>query len=235
MVVDKVRKELKANIDKKYYVTTLGFFKKDDVPKIHGVRYPVVRLIAKKHFKESVNKLSKKEIFKICEDLMSSGIQEEIVVAFEFAENYKKEYVKDDLNVFKNWIEKYVVNWALCDDICSGPLGKLLIKYPELIYETRKWHNSQNRWLKRASIVSLIKTIQKTKRVDDVYKVADLLLTDRDDLIQKATGWALREAGKVDKKRLYVYVMKNKSKMGRTCLRYSIEKFDAKDRKRLMS
>jgi len=234
MVVDKVRAELKKNIDKKYYKTSLGFFKENDVLKMHGVRYPVVRVIANKHFKESINKLSKKEVFKICEDLMNSRIQEEIVVAFEFAEKYNKDFLKDDLIVFKKWIEKYVVNWALCDDICSGPLGELLIKYPELISETRKWHNSLNRWLKRASIVSLIKTVQKTKKVEDVYKVADLLLKDRDDLIQKATGWALREAGKIDKKRLYVYVMKNKSKIGRTCLRYSIEKFDAKDRKKLM-
>src|SRR3989344_6863487 len=121
MVVDKVRKELIKNIDKRYYKTSLGFFKENDVLKMHGVRYPVVRVIANKHFKESVNKLSKKEVFKICEDLMSSGIQEEIVVAFEFAEKFKKEYVKEDLTIFKKWIEKYVVNWALCDDICSGP------------------------------------------------------------------------------------------------------------------
>jgi len=234
MVVDKVSSELKKNIDKKYHKTYLGFFKNDDTLKMYGVRYPIVRVIANKHFKESVNKLSKKEVFKVCEDLMNSRIQEEIVVAFEFAENCKQEFVKEDLSVFKKWIEKYVVNWGLCDDICSGPLGEILIKYPELISETRKWYNSSNRWLKRASIVSLIKTVQKTKKVDDVYKVADLLLSDRDDLIQKATGWTLREAGKKDMQRLHKYVNANKSKMGRTCLRYSIEKFDANERKKLM-
>ena len=184
-----IKRELMTLVDLEYKKGSCNFFKKYDEINIMGVRYPKIREIANKYWKEKVSKLDKKDVFKICSELLESKNHEEIIVAFQFIEWYKDKFVESDFELFKKWIEKYITNWASCDDFCCGAFGEFLMKYPLFVSEVRKWWNSKNRWLKRASIVGLIRTVQKTGKTDDVYKVADLLLADRDDLIQKGSGW----------------------------------------------
>ena len=65
--------------------------------------------------------------------------------------------------------------------------------------------------------------------------IADLLMEDRHDLIHKATGWMLREAGKKNQKQLESFIKKNCSKIPRTTLRYAIEKFSENKRKNYLN
>lgn len=75
----------------------------------------------------------------------------------------------------------------------------------------------------------------KQKDFKDFLKISKRLLNDKHDLIQKAVGWMLREAGKVDEQFLLDFLNKNYQKMPRVMLRYSIEKFDEQTRKKYLA
>ena len=96
------------------------------------------------------------------------------------------------------------------------------------------WSRDRNLWVRRASIVGLIPLARKGESLDLVYEIAKRLHADREDLIQKAVGWALREAGKTDPARLERYLRVNGAAIPRTTLRYAIERFPEAKRRNLL-
>jgi 3-methyladenine DNA glycosylase AlkD len=84
-------------------------------------------------------------------------------------------------------------------------------------------------WERRIAIVATQDFIRE-RRLDETFRIADLLLDDRHDLIHKATGWMLREAGKRDEAALRRYLDRQCPRMPRTMLRYAIEHFPERDR-----
>jgi len=227
-----IKKELKANIDLDYKIGATNFFKE----KIHvyGVRTPIIRKISAKYF-QKVKELDKKEIFELCEELLKSGYGEYRIIAFDWVDRVKKDYHVSDFNTFERWLKKYVSNWAACDIFCTRAFGELISKYPELLSKVKKWTKSSNRWERRASAVILINPIKKRKYLKNIFKTADILLQDPDDLVQKGYGWMLKEASNLYQKQVFDYVMSQKHRMPRTALRYAIEKMPRELKQKAMS
>jgi len=111
----------------------------------------------------------------------------------------------------------------MCDGFCNHTMGEFLEKYPDHIPELKEWAASGNRWMRRAAAVSLIIPAKHGKFPDESLEIADLLLTDGDDMVQKGYGWLLKEVSRKHTERVFRYVMENKRKMPRTALRYAIE------------
>jgi 3-methyladenine DNA glycosylase AlkD len=82
--------------------------------------------------------------------------------------------------------------------------------------------------MRRASAVSLIIPARNGKFLNDILEIADLLLLDNDDLVQKGYGWMLKAASEANQQEIFEYVIKNKKIMPRTSLRYAIEKMPKK-------
>lgn len=122
------------------------------------------------------------------------------------------------------WVKTYVDNWASCDTLCNHSVGDLLMMYPELITDLKLWTSSENRWMKRAAAVSLIIPAKKGLFFTDIIEIADKLLLDKDDMVQKGYGWMLKSASHPFQKQVFEYVMDKKDVMPRTALRYAIEK-----------
>lgn len=89
--------------------------------------------------------------------------------------------------------------------------------------------------MRRAAAVTLILPARKGLFLEDIFAIADTLLEDTDDLVQKGYGWMLKEASKKHLKEVYSYVQKNKKKMPRTALRYAIEKMPKELKKEAMA
>ncbi|HSD12825.1 MAG TPA: DNA alkylation repair protein, partial [Patescibacteria group bacterium] len=92
---------------------------------------------------------------------------------------------------------------------------------------------SRSLWRRRIAIVATAAFIG-AGRFDETFRVADLLMKDRHDLIHKATGWMLREVGKRDKAALVAFLRPRQRAMPRTMLRYAIERFPEAERKRYL-
>ena len=87
----------------------------------------------------------------------------------------------------------------------------------------RSWAKSKNRWLKRASAVSLIVPARKGLFLKDALEICDILLADGDDMVQKGYGWLLKEESRKHQKEVFDYVVLNHGVMPRTALRYAVE------------
>jgi 3-methyladenine DNA glycosylase AlkD len=220
-IIETIRKELKKNIDEKTLQSSQRFFKEKIL--LYGVKAPVVRKISKDVFK-SADLKTKNDVFKLCEILWQTGFLEESFVACHWSYYVKKQYEPTDIDLFGKWIESYITNWASCDTFCNHTVGELLERYPGQIYHLRDWALSNNLWMRRAAAVSLIVPARKGKFREDIFEIADILLTDPDDLVQKGYGWMLKVTSESYLNEVFRYVMENKTHMPRTALRYAIEK-----------
>ncbi len=231
-ILSQLRQELSLSADIHTKNTAQRFFKEQI--KVYGIKTAVVSKISKKHF-EKIKNSSKSEIFKLCEKLFSSGYMEESFIACNWAYNSNKKFEKSDFYIFEKWIEDYVTNWATCDTLCNHTVGAFIEKYPKYANDLKRWAKSKNRWMRRASAVSLIIPAKSGKFLKESFEISDILLTDQDDLVQKGYGWLLKEESRKCQKQVFDYVIKNKSKMPRTALRYAIEKMPKELKEKAMA
>ena len=219
-VISKIRQELKRQADPQIRKASQRFFKEEIT--CYGVKTAAVIVIAKKYWRE-VKGRPKREIYSLCEELYQSGYIEESFIVSNWVYLLADRYERDDLPVFRYWIDSYISNWAACDSFCNHTMGKFIEKFPEYISELKRWAQSDNRWMRRAAAVSLIVPAKRGKYLDDVLEIADLLLTDNDDMVRKGYGWLLKEASRKHQKEVFDYVVCNRESMPRTALRYAIE------------
>lgn len=231
-ILSLIRNDLQQNIDEHTKDTAHRFFKEE--VKFYGVKTALVGKLAKKYFEDIKNK-TKGEIFALCEELLCSDYSEEAFIAFDWAYRLRSDYEPDDFKIFERWLEQYVNNWAKCDVLCNHTIGSFIEQYPHYIEYLKTWTQSENRWLRRASAVTLVLPARNGKFLDDIFEIASLLRQDKDDLVQKGYGWMLKEASKAHQSEVFSYIMNNKKEMPRTALRYAIEKMPQELRSKAMA
>jgi len=230
-IIENIRRDLLANSNEQLQKSTLHFFKEEIL--CYGLKSATVVNIGKEHFK-TIKGASKSEIFRYCDELWQSGYLEESIIACNWSCNVSKDFEPSDFRVFEKWIDGSVTNWASCDTFCNHTVGEFIEMYPEYLIQLKRWAQSNNRWMKRAAAVSLIIPARRGKFLKEIFEIADLLLTDKDDMVQKGYGWMLKVASQNYQTEVFDYVVLNKAVMPRTALRYAIEKMPAELRHRAM-
>jgi 3-methyladenine DNA glycosylase AlkD len=230
-IIGKLLKEIKA-VDIPANRTNYQRFFKEKLEHPVGVKTPVLRKVSDRLFR-SVRHQSKDEILEICDEMLATRKRYTRFVAFEWAGKLEEQYEKKDFSRFERWLKDYVNDWASCDHLC-GVLGKLIAEYQGLSEKRKRWTRSKNLWLRRASAVALIEPVRAGILLPDVFRTADILLEDKEDLVQKGYGWMLKVTGDYFFEDARKYVMKRKDKMPRTALRYAIEKWPLALRKEAM-
>lgn len=226
-----IRKALAAAADEKTRKQSEYFFKEKVT--VYGVKSATVQKISKEVFAEVKGK-PKAEILATCEKLWQSGFLEESFVACDWSNRLSKKYEPADFEILEHWIKNYVSNWASCDTLCNHTVGDFVMMYPEYLSKLKEFAHSENRWVKRAAAVSLIIPARKGLFQKEIFEIADTLLMDSDDLVQKGYGWMLKAASQHDQQAVFEYVMSKKAVMPRTALRYAIEKMPEELRKQAM-
>jgi len=230
-IIEVVRNELKIRSDAKNRESGRRYFK--ETIQLYGVRAAEVRRISKENFK-AVSHLPKKEIFDLCEIFWQSGMIEENFIACDWSYFLHKQYEPADFGMFERWVDTYISNWATCDTLCNHNMGAMVMMYPAFLQDMKRFAKSENRWKKRAAAVSLIIPARKGYFLSDILEIAEILLSDKDDMVQKGYGWMLKESSKAHRQEVYDYVISKKAIMPRTALRYAIEKMPEEMRKKAM-
>lgn len=196
--------------------------------KFLGIKVPITREIVKSTWKEVT--------FEDLEECISSEYHELRLAALLtlieiFSHSKKKPEVQQDCIDFYLSHTTFINNWDLVDLSCYPLLGVwLLDKDRTLLYDLAR--NGKTIWEQRIGIVSTM-TFVRAGQLDDTFSIAELFLNENEhlhDLLEKAVGWLLREAGKRDSERLANWLYPRASSMPRTMLRYSIEKFPETER-----
>lgn len=209
----------KAAVLQKFFKTGEGEYGFGDV--FLGITVPKSRELAAKHKDLSVEEVGQ---------LLRSEIHEErliglLILVFNFETD---EMMQRRIYEFYLKNTKFVNNWDLVDLSSDKIMGAYLIDKPkDALYKLAK---SANLWERRIAMVATY-TFIKNKEFEDSLKIAELLIDDKNDLIQKAVGWMLREVGKRNLKEEEEFLRTHYKNMGRTALRYAIEKFPEKIRK----
>ncbi len=124
------------------------------------------------------------------------------------------------------WLERYVSNWAQCDDLCIKPLYVYLQRRPQLLERIHDWGTLPGPWCRRASNVALIKFVGRSPDVDQalVFANCERLLGDADPYVQKGVGWMLKVLSQYELQAVHDFLHRHLARIKRSTLRYAIEK-----------
>ena len=213
----------KREIFPKFFKAGKGEYGEGD--RFLGVTVPNIRAIAKLHKDISIEEI---------QDLIQSEWHEvrlcALIIMVEKSKKKDEALRKELFNLYLSQTKR-INNWDLVDLSCRFIIGEYLLdKSRDILYHLAQ---SPLLWDNRIAIVSTYAFIRKGQ-LEDTYALSDLMMQHPHDLMHKAIGWMLREAGKRDSERLYDYVMSHRADMPRTMLRYAIEKFSPKERAILM-
>ncbi|MGZ7167905.1 MAG: DNA alkylation repair protein, partial [Halobacteriota archaeon] len=172
-IIAQIRQELEALSSPEIQQSSKRFFKEEI--RCYGIKTATVTALAKKYWKE-VKTRPKPEIFAHCEELYQSGYLEESFIVSQWTHALASRYEREDLAVFRRWIDTYITNWASCDGFCNHTVGEFVEQYPQCTAELKRWTQSENRWMRRASAVSLIVPAKRGKFCKESIEIADLLL-----------------------------------------------------------
>lgn len=188
-----------------------------------GIKVPPIRRVAKIHRNMSFDDLAQ---------LLASPLHEVRLLAAIILNNQTH---RADLATRKRIFDFYlshtksINNWDIVDLSCRDVVGGYIFLQPEARPVLTKLAHSPDMWERRIAMVSTWYQIRE-KQLDDTFEIATILLHDKQDLIHKAVGWMLREAGKRDEAPLKAFLDKHAATMPRTALRYALERLSPEDK-----
>jgi 3-methyladenine DNA glycosylase AlkD len=228
-------RELKAVANVHRARQTKAYFKAGEEVWLFGVDTPTQRRIAGNLFQRVRGVWMIGEAILFCDLLIKRREMELKNTGIFLLARYQKSFGKSLLRNVESWLANdHCANWALTDVLCGEVLGPLIRRHPSLTARLKTWTGKRNLWLRRASAVGIIHSARRGERLDDAYAIAESLFKYPEDLIHKATGWMLREAGKPDPARLEGFLLEHGPGIPRTTLRYAIERFPPEKRKTLL-
>lgn len=203
----------------RFFKTGKGQYGEGDV--FIGLRVPQTRMIIKKY-----KDLSLSEIEKLLESPIHEHRLAAVLIMTQQAKRANQVLKKRLYDLYLKRTDR-INNWDIIDASCRDVVGGFLLDKPrDPLYKLAK---SKKMWERRIAVVSTWQFI-RVRDLDDTFKIAEMLLADQEDLMHKATGWMLREAGKKDEALLKEFLDQNAAVMPRTMLRYSLEKLHPSDK-----
>lgn len=220
--LDLIRVSLEAAADPAHRDGAIRYFKEAVHPL--GVRSAEMNKIIASAWRR-VSSWDKDEILELCERLWDAGSLEEGSLACKLALKLGKRLEETDFARFEDWMNTRVANWAHCDDLGTHAVGTLLMAFPALFPRLAAWTVSENRWVRRGSMVSLVYPLRRNiLPMEDAVRLAEPLLSDPDDLVQKGMGWMLKEGTRHHALEVVQFLLAHKEQMSRIALRTAIEK-----------
>jgi 3-methyladenine DNA glycosylase AlkD len=179
-------------------------------------------------------KLPFERILKIAGDLWRPGILEERILAILIVGKFNRQLERRHWDHFDGWVDT-ATNWAETDGLSGEIFAPLLKNEPGLVKRLKPWTRGKVRWRRRAAAVALVKPVRRGQLHDVAFEICDRLAADRDDMVEKATGWLLKEISRTQPRAVTDYLLDNIDGLSRTTVRYACEKLPKSLRAQVMS
>ena len=190
--VARLRRLLREAAEPRHRATQQSF-SKEKIRSI-GVRTPALRRLAREAAREYRGaRLPWDQIVAVADGLWRGSIHEERVLAIEILARFRSRL--DDWRRLDRWVDS-LTNWAETDGLCIYLLGPMIERRPELARRLLAWTRSRNRWRRRAAAVALVPLARRGRCLEEAFAICDRLASDRDDLVEKAVDWLLKEASR---------------------------------------
>ncbi|MCW5982673.1 MAG: DNA alkylation repair protein [Bryobacteraceae bacterium] len=230
-LLNRIRRQLDAAVDPEFREGALRFFK-DEVA-LHGVRSPRIKEITAEAWRE-FRTWPRPAQNRLANELWKSGMMEEGNVAIYLYRRLARSCGACEFRLFERWIDRYVRNWAHCDGVSSWLIAAALANEPPLMDLLPPWTASPNRWKRRASAVSFLQEGKQGRNTERILDIADRLLGDSDDMVQKGVGWLLKETYPNKPREVVSFIEARKGRPSRLLLRYAAEKMKPGDRRTVL-
>jgi 3-methyladenine DNA glycosylase AlkD len=212
------------------------YFRKFAPVRFYGVAVPGVRALARRLYGRVRGEWSVREALRFAELALREREMEAKHTGLFLLARFAADFPLTLDRPVRRWIlAGRLTDWAVIDALSGEVLARWLDRYPARLVALSGWRASPNLWLRRASVVPLTRFAHRGEHLDEVYAAVASLLDDREDMVHKACGWVLREAGTTDPARLERFLLRHGPRIPRTTLRYAIERFAPSERRRLLA
>jgi 3-methyladenine DNA glycosylase AlkD len=205
---------------------------------IYGIRMPEIEKIVKTvHDKFDCSYDDAIEVFRT---LTRTNVEEQKFAGFFFLNRFKKHFNEQIVHTVREEYSEYCHTWSHCDSTCVRLLGPFLGKKGNEVKALNTiddWSNSNSLWIKRASMVILLKITMMRKDFDENYVfelVEKMLKYSKVNYIEKGIGWLLKTCSKYKPEVILDYLSKNKKSLSRLILRYASEKLPKEKRAEIL-
>lgn len=173
-------------------------------------------------------------LVKVADRLFRGRVLEEKVLAVFLLEKLVDQLGDREFGIFESWLPR-VTSWADHDGLVHYLIAPLVAAKPARTRHVFAWARSAHRWHRRAACVALIRGTRQKMYLPEIKRLANVLLHDEDDMVQKGLGWLLRETAKADAGRTVPYLMKIRRKAPALVLRTACETVPANLRARILA
>jgi 3-methyladenine DNA glycosylase AlkD len=211
------------------------YFKRDEDVAFFGVALPELRQVAREVWQRHRGDWDVGAAIAFCDTLVQRREFEAKAVGIVVLARWRRVFPGTLFTTARRWLAAgHCASWAAVDLLAPSVLTPLIEREPFRLRSLERWTRARSLWVRRAAAVTLVPLARKGQALESVFRVVVALSGDRHDLIHKATGWLLREAGKTDMARLERFLRSRGSGLPRTTVRYAIERFPVVKRKRLL-
>lgn len=174
----------------------------------YGITSVDFRAIMKK-YRTDFKELNARQALTIIGKFYNSGVEDQIYAGNYIASLRYEVFNPSNLMIFDKALNNFHT-WGTIDDFCVHVFEPLLRKYPKQIFILlKKWNSSENMWKRRASVVAFTRKAGECGLfTDQALELCDNLVNDKEDLVQKGVGWALKDVMRSDKEKVLEYIKK---------------------------
>lgn len=223
---------LAEHVDAEFAAGQRRFFREE--VRTYGVRTVHVNELVRLVYRE-VKGWSVEDRDRLMVRLWKTGRLQPGVVVCHVYRRFARSCGAREFELFEGWIDRYVGNWAHADGVASWLLAACIANQPDLRFRLQDWVTSGNRWKRRCAAVGLLQEAKHGRHTGDVFSIAEQLLADRDDMVEKGVGWLLKEAYPARPRQVVEFLLLCRAAASRQTLRYAAEKMTPPDREAVLA
>lgn len=218
-IVAEIRNEIRKRARPENVARIKRFFKEE--VEIRGLMSAQIKEVVKLAHPKVRGDLSL--ALEVAEDLVESGVLEEASVGIGLLQRMTRRFTPDLFDVFDGWVDQ-LTNWASTDGLAAGLISETVRLDLGRVERLLLWTASGNRWRRRAAAVSLVPLARRGEMLDEVFRIAERLMIDGDEMVQKGVGWLLKEASRRHPDEVREFLLRWRDRAPALVLRYASEK-----------